>query len=481
MNRTIFDKIGLPKPLAWAYLGILIFMMGDGIEQGWLSPYLIGRSLSLEQSAGLFTMYGVTIAISAWFSGVLAEAYGVKRTMFAGLVLYLLGTCGFVGLSLPGLHYPLMLATYALRGFGYPLFAYSFLVWIAYAAPKDGLGKAVGWFWFVFTGGLNVLGAYYSSWAIERIGNINTLWTSVFWALLGAFFALVMNKSQKRLAVAGGTREKMRELLKGITIMKQEPKVLLGGIVRVINTTAQFAFPVFLPMYMADYGFTTTEWLRIWGTIFTANIVFNLIFGFVGDKVGWRNTIIWFGGVGCGLYGMIGFAILTVFIAGLMVGRTPEFLGKKIEPTEMRWAVVLCLATPFAILVSSTIACMVPGLVDQLNNGGAHGFSEVLYTLTSAGGNNGSSFAGMNCNIPWINVLLGIEMLFARFLPIAGTLAIAGSLAGKGKVAEGAGTLSTTNAMFVFLLVFVVLLIGALSFFPALALGPVAEFFQMVA
>ena len=181
-----------------------------------------------------------------------------------------------------------------------------------------------------------------------------------------------------------------------------------------------------------------------------------------------------FGGVGCGLYGMIGFAILTVFIAGLMVGRTPEFLGKKIEPTEMRWAVVLCLATPFAILVSSTIACMVPGLVDQLNNGGAHGFSEVLYTLTS-------SFAGMNCNIPWINVLLGIEMLFARFLPIAGTLAIAGSLAGKGKVAEGAGTLSTTNAMFVFLLVFVVLLIGALSFFPALALGPVAEFFQMVA
>ena len=188
-----------------------------------------------------------------------------------------------------------------------------------------------------------------------------------------------------------------------------------------------------------------------------------------------------FGGVGCGLYGMIGFAILTVFIAGLMVGRTPEFLGKKIEPTEMRWAVVLCLATPFAILVSSAIACMVPGLVDQLNNGGAHGFSEVLYAFTSCGGNNGSAFAGMNCNTPWINVLLGIEMLFARFLPIVGTLAIAGSLAGKGKVAENAGTLSTTNAMFVFLLVFVVLLIGALSFFPALALGPVAEFFQMVA
>ena len=188
-----------------------------------------------------------------------------------------------------------------------------------------------------------------------------------------------------------------------------------------------------------------------------------------------------FGGVGCGLYGMIGFAILTVFIAGLMVGRTPEFLGKKIEPGEMRWAVVLCLATPFAILVCSAIACMVPGLADQLNNGGAHGFSEALYAFTSCGGNNGSAFAGMNCNIPWINVMLGLEMLFARFMPIIGTLAIAGSLAKKGKVAESAGTLSTTNGMFVFLLVFIVLLIGALSFFPALALGPVAEFFQMIA
>ena len=359
MNRTIFDKIGLPKPLAWAYLGILIFMMGDGIEQGWLSPYLIGRGLSLEQSAGLFTMYGVTIAISAWFSGVLAEAYGVKRTMFAGLVLYLLGTCGFVGLSLPGLHYPLMLATYALRGFGYPLFAYSFLVWIAYAAPKNGLGKAVGWFWFVFTGGLNVLGAYYSSWAIERIGNINTLWTSVFWALLGAFFALVMNKSQKRLAVAGGTREKMRELLKGITIMKQEPKVLLGGIVRVINTTAQFAFPVFLPMYMADYGFTTTEWLRIWGTIFTANIVFNLIFGFVGDKVGWRNTIIWFGGVGCG-------------ITTLLCYYSPQFSAGNfwvVMAAGVLWGALLAGYVPLSALMPSLVKKDKGAAVSVLNLG----------------------------------------------------------------------------------------------------------------
>lgn len=188
-----------------------------------------------------------------------------------------------------------------------------------------------------------------------------------------------------------------------------------------------------------------------------------------------------FGGVGCGLYGMLAFAILTVFIAGLMVGRTPEFLGKKIEPYEMKWSVLVCLATPVAILAGSGIAAIVPEVAQSLNNGGAHGFSEMLYAYSSAGGNNGSAFAGFNANTVFLNLSIGIVMLFARFLPIIGTLAIAGSLAQKKKIAVTAGTLSTTNGMFVFLLIFIVLLVGALSFFPALALGPLAEFFGSIA
>lgn len=187
-----------------------------------------------------------------------------------------------------------------------------------------------------------------------------------------------------------------------------------------------------------------------------------------------------FGGTGCGLYGMLAFAILTVFIAGLMVGRTPEFLGKKIEPYEMKWAALVCLATPIAILIGSGIAAAVPSVADSLNNGGAHGLSEILYAYSSAGGNNGSAFAGFNANTVFLNVSLGLVMLFVRFLPVIGTLAIAGSLAGKKRIATTAGTLSTTNAMFVFLLIFIVLLVGALSFFPALALGPIAEFFQSI-
>jgi polyol permease family len=301
-KKTLADKTGIPMSLLWGYVGILIFMMGDGMETGWLSPYLKGRGMSIEQNATLFTAYGITVAVSAWFSGVLAEGFGPKKTMLAGLLLYLAGTCGFVGYGLTDLNFPVMIVTYALRGFGYPLFAYSFMVWIAYQSPKEKLGRAVGWFWFVFTGGLNVLGAFYSSWAIDSLGYINTLWSSIFWVAIGAFFALILNRAAfKPISTGNEANSKARELMKGLTIVREEPKVLLGGIVRIINTTAQFAFPVFLPMYMEKHGFDTTTWLKIWGTIFTSNIIFNLIFGFVGDRFGWRNTIMWFGGIGCAI------------------------------------------------------------------------------------------------------------------------------------------------------------------------------------
>lgn len=187
-----------------------------------------------------------------------------------------------------------------------------------------------------------------------------------------------------------------------------------------------------------------------------------------------------FGGVGCGLYGMLAFAILTVFIAGLMVGRTPEYLGKKIEPYEMKMAVLACLTTPIVILIGSGIATVLPFIADSLNNIGAHGLSELLYTYSSAGGNNGSAFAGFKTDTTFLNVSLGICMLFARFVPMLAMLAVAGNLAKKKKIAATTGTLSTSNTMFVSLLIFVVLLIGALSFFPALALGPIAEHLKML-
>ncbi len=339
------NKLGIPRPLTWGYLGILLFMMGDGMEQGWLSPYLVERGMSMQQSATLFTVYGITIAISSWFSGVLAEGFGVKKTMLIGLILYLLGTVGFVGYALPSLHQVVMLLTYALRGFGYPLFAYSFLVWITYCSPKESLGRAVGWFWFVFTGGLVVLGAFFSSWSITRLGYITTLWSALIWVLLGAFFALIMVKDNTVKGMGGSMKEKLTELLRGLTIARDEPKVLLGGIVRLINTTAQFAFPVFLPTYMASHGFSTTEWLQIWGTIFTGNIIFNLIFGFVGDSMGWRNTVMWFGGVGCGL-------------STLLFYYSPQLFGSNfwaVMAAGVLWGALLAGYVPLSALVPSLV------------------------------------------------------------------------------------------------------------------------------
>lgn len=343
-GNSLLDKAGIPKPLAWGYLGIMIFMMGDGLEQGWLSPYLIHHGLSIQQSALLFTVYGITIAISSWFSGVLSEGFGIKKTMFLGLILYVLGTVGFVGYGITDLNFGVMLPTYALRGFGYPLFAYSFLVWITYRSPQKKLGAAVGWFWFVFTGGLNVLGAYYSSWAIQHLGHIHTLWSALIWVLLGAFFALLLNRD-KFQPTKGDFKTKAHELLKGLTIVKTEPKVLIGGIVRIINTTAQFAFPVFLPIYMEQYGLSTTQWLQIWGTIFTSNIIFNLIFGFVGDNIGWRNTVMWFGGVGC--------AITT-----LLFYYVPQFVGDNfwlILLPGILWGALLAGYVPLSALVPSLV------------------------------------------------------------------------------------------------------------------------------
>jgi K+-transporting ATPase ATPase A chain len=184
-----------------------------------------------------------------------------------------------------------------------------------------------------------------------------------------------------------------------------------------------------------------------------------------------------FGGVGAGLYGMLVMVLLSVFIAGLMVGRTPEYLGKKIESREIKLAMLYILIFPFVILVFSGWSAVAPYGVSSLNNAGPHGLTEILYAYTSATGNNGSAFAGLNANTPWYNVTQGLTMLAGRFLMIVPVLAIAGSLVGKKAVPESLGTFPTNGTLFVILLVGVILIVGALTFFPALALGPIVEHF----
>jgi K+-transporting ATPase ATPase A chain len=198
-----------------------------------------------------------------------------------------------------------------------------------------------------------------------------------------------------------------------------------------------------------------------------------------------------FGGVGAGLYSMLIYAIVAVFIGGLMVGRTPEYVGKKIEQKEVKMDIIAILATSLVILGFTALSSIAPFAKNgywnspgpaaaNTNNNAAHGFSEILYTYSSGAGNNGSAFAGINANTPWYNLTIGLDMLVGRFLFIIPALAIAGSLAAKKLVPVTSGTLPTNGLLFVVLLVGTVIIVGALTYFPALSLGPIVEHFQML-
>jgi K+-transporting ATPase ATPase A chain len=186
-----------------------------------------------------------------------------------------------------------------------------------------------------------------------------------------------------------------------------------------------------------------------------------------------------FGGVGSGLYGMLLYAFLAVFIAGLMIGRTPEYLGKKIEAFDMKMVVIGMLMTPLLVLLGTAVAVMTEAGRAGIANPNAHGFSEILYAFSSAANNNGSAFAGLSANTPFYNITLAIAMFFGRFGMIIPVLALAGSLAQKQRLAVNAGTLPTHTLLFVFLLVGTVILVGALTYIPALALGPIVEHVQL--
>jgi K+-transporting ATPase ATPase A chain len=186
------------------------------------------------------------------------------------------------------------------------------------------------------------------------------------------------------------------------------------------------------------------------------------------------------GGVGSGLYGMVVMALLSVFVAGLMVGRTPEYLGKKVETREIKYAMLAALILPLSILGFSAVAAVLPLSLKSLSNAGPHGLSEIVYAYSSGTGNNGSAFAGLSANTPFWNSTLGVAMLIGRFGYAVPVLAIAGSMVAKPKLEPTAGAMPTHGPLFVGLLIGVILILGGLCFFPALALGPVVEHFQVL-
>lgn len=303
-ERTpLLDRLGIPSQLFWGFVGLLLFMIGDGVESGFLSPYLVERGISQTSVAWIFSTYGFAVAIAGWLSGALSDVWGPRRVITIGFVLWLTFEVLFLTIGLSHASLPLILITYGLRGLGYPLFAFGFLVWITVAAPQKRMASAMGWFWFAFTGGLPTLGSVVASFCVPRFGAYATFWLSTILVAAGGLILLVgvrEPRGARRLVPA--QERPIRALLGSITIAWRKPKTGIACIVRIINTAPEFGFLIFLPAFFTTViGFSMVGWLRLLGAIFFSNIIWNLLFGLIGDRLGWARTVAFCGGFGCTL------------------------------------------------------------------------------------------------------------------------------------------------------------------------------------
>jgi len=297
----LIERIGMHPELAVGYVGLLLFMIGDGVEAGFLSPLLIDLHFSAAKVALVFTAYGITAALASWLSGALSDIFGPKKVMWAGLLIWLGFEIPFLTLGIAHANYEIIVLSYGLRGFGYPLFAYGFLVWVAAVTPERYLATAIGWFWSARTGGLPTLGALLASFSVPLLGTYRTLWVSVALVALGGLIALFgVNERHGSIPLSTTGENPLKVLLTGVSIVWKHPKVGLGGIVATITTTSEFGFLVFLPIFFIHVvGFTLEQWLQILSIMFATNVVANLFWGYIGDRIGWRRTITFAGSCGC--------------------------------------------------------------------------------------------------------------------------------------------------------------------------------------
>lgn len=298
-KNTFFHNIGLPKKLLWAFLGLFLFILGAAIEQSWFSSYLSSLGISSTNVSLIFTVYGIAVAIVSWFTGIGTQSWGIRPLMWAGAIIYFIGTIPLIWIALPAKNYILILIFYTLRGFAYPLFAYSFLVWINYSVKKEVLGRASSWFWIFFGLGMTIVGPYVSSALLPVIGKSGILYLGMLFVLLGTLCALVMNRDH--VSIPKSENSALKDFSDGFLIMFKRPRLGVSVIVKAINDVGKFGFVIIMPIYLIDYGFSTSEWLAVWGSINVVNIFFNYVFGYIGDKIGWRKTVTYFSGTLCGL------------------------------------------------------------------------------------------------------------------------------------------------------------------------------------
>jgi len=357
---SFLQRLGIYPPLAWGFPAVLMLMCACGVESGFLSPYLASKGISASAVALVFTAYGVTAAFASWLSGALSDLWGSKRVMFIGLAVWLVFHVAFLLLGVAPGNYLLLLLFYAIRGFGYPLFAYGFLVWVTVATPARNLGTSLGWFWFAFAAGFPTLGSLIASYLVPAVGSYQTLWWAlVFVAAAGLTLLGVRDPSgTRRLAPAG--ENPIKTLIPSVTIAWQIPKIGIGGIVRTINTAAQLGFLVFLPVYCTTtVGFTLAQWLRLLTMLSVTNVIWNLLFGIIGDRFGWRRTVVLFGGTGC--------AVTTLMLYYSMQGHPANYTLAVIA--GMFYGATLSAYTPLGAIMAALARGRIGAAMSILNLG----------------------------------------------------------------------------------------------------------------
>lgn len=312
--------MGLSKALIWGYVAIAFFMTGDGLEQAFLSDYLVtSQGFSTSQVGTLFTVYGFIVAIAAFASGVLAEYYTPKRIMGIATIGWIVFHAGFLFFGIMAHNYPMMMLMYAIRAIAYPLFVYGFVVWISYAAPQNKLSSAMGWFWASYSVGVGVFGSYLPGLTIPLIGEVTTMWAACVFIAIGGLLAYFMVDGKG--PEVHGPRSMaglMRVLRHTISLPFHNPQLGYGMIQRVINQISLYAFIVMLPIvFVRDIGFEQGEWLSLWGLVYLVTIFTNLMWGVLGDKIGWIRTVRWFGSIGMFV------ATLVMYFVPALVGPIP--------------------------------------------------------------------------------------------------------------------------------------------------------------
>lgn len=366
-HRSWLDRIGIPKSLVWGFVGVLIFMIGDGVEITYLTKYLQqpeGGGLAGEQASfATVTIYGIAVMIASWFSGTLSSIWGPRRVMWLGAAWWIVFEVLFLWVAIPTQSFAVIVTIYGIRGFAYPLFAYAFLVWAQVASPVTMRGSVAGWFWFVFTGGLPTLGAGVAALAIGPLGMSlrGSLVLSLALVAVGAAigcFGVREPHGTRPIAEPGMTNPRSpKRLLEGVDILWRDKRTIAGGLTRIVNTAPEFGFFAMFPFTFgaaaSEGGFLNTAQIAaLTSIVYGANIAANLFFGVFGDHFGWRRTVTWFGCVGCAI------ATPTWYFASMASGS---------------FAVSAVLGSIYGILLAGFVplSALMPSMVSHKDEGSA--------------------------------------------------------------------------------------------------------------